>query len=171
MTSDGGRRLLLLIDVDGVLNPFVPGGVVPVGFDEHRIDGMRVLLTPRHGEWLRSLATDFDLVWASTWESDANRHIGAVLGLPPLPHIVFRAPEAWAQEWTRKLPGVDAFARDRPLAWIDDRFGAEERQWAHDRTAGGIPTLLVETDGSVGLTQGDVSIIRAFGSRAGGADE
>jgi hypothetical protein len=171
MTSDGGLRPLLLIDVDGVLNPFVAGGVVPDGFDEYRIDGMRVLLAARHGDWLRSLAVDFELVWASTWEADANRHIGAVLELPPLPHIAFGAAEAWDQSWTRKLPAVGAFAGDRPLAWIDDRFGADERRWADDRSARSIPTLLVQTDGTVGFTENEVSILRDFASHFGSSEQ
>lgn len=63
------ERPLLLIYVDGVLNPFVPtGDPMPDGFEAHRIDGIRVLLAARHGEWLRSLMPAYDLVWATTWE-------------------------------------------------------------------------------------------------------
>lgn len=54
--TDGDPSTTLLLDVGGVLNPFIPTGeALPDGFEEHRIDGIRVLLAPRHGEWLRSL--------------------------------------------------------------------------------------------------------------------
>ena len=71
-------RPFLLLDVDGVLNPIglQPSDLVPAGFDVHRLDGLRVLLAPEHGVWLRELSTAFKLVWATSWEHDANRLIG-----------------------------------------------------------------------------------------------
>lgn len=68
---------ILFIDVDGVLNPFaVRPRVVPPGFTEHRIQGYRVLLTPRHGEWLLPLAERFDLVWAASWNKQQISKLG-----------------------------------------------------------------------------------------------
>jgi hypothetical protein len=99
----------LSIDVDGVLNPFaVRRGVVPPGFEEHAIQGYRVLLNRRHGELLMGLADRFELVWATTWEADANREIGARIGLPELPFLEFGDVEprgAW------KTPAIDARPR------------------------------------------------------------
>ena len=64
------RRPLLLIDVDGVLNPIGlrSSDPIPPGFDVHEIDGLRVLLARQHGVWLAELAADFDLAWATSWD-------------------------------------------------------------------------------------------------------
>jgi len=79
-----------------------------------------------------------------------------VIGLPSLPHITFTPAPAWDTGYTRKLPDVIAFAGDRPLAWIDDGFGTDEKQWATARREAGIPTLLLATDGRIGLMEAHV---------------
>ncbi len=73
---------LLLIDVDGVLNvdrrtslrePITPG------FQKYRVrtegSNWTLYLAAEHGEWLRSLMEDFDLVWCTTWWRTANAHM------------------------------------------------------------------------------------------------
>jgi len=53
---------LLLIDVDGVLNPHVrPGTTLGAQYATHRIGGQVVRLTPSHGEWLNRLAELYEL--------------------------------------------------------------------------------------------------------------
>jgi hypothetical protein len=43
-------RPLLLIDVDGVLNPFVRAGAeLPEGYAVHHLGGQRVVLAVQHG--------------------------------------------------------------------------------------------------------------------------
>lgn len=52
----------LLLDVDGVLNPFP---ATPEGYREYDLfpeDDEPVRLNPRHGEWLRGLASAFEIV-------------------------------------------------------------------------------------------------------------
>ena len=65
---------LLLLDVDGVLNPFA-APACPPGYTEHEFfpgeDPVR--LCAAHGPWLRELATRFHIVWATAWGADANR--------------------------------------------------------------------------------------------------
>lgn len=154
---------LLLLDVDGVLNPFVPTHQpVPAGFDEYRLHGVRVLLSRRHGEWIKELSGLFELVWATTWEDDANSEIGVRLGLPALPHIEFPQVAAWDADWVRKLPGVVQYVGDRALAWIDDGFGADEADWATKRTASAIPTLVLPIDRDIGLREDDVDQLKRF---------
>jgi hypothetical protein len=151
-------RPLLLIDVDGVLNPLAvePPGHVPAGFVAHELDGLRVLLAREHGAWLTELAADFDPVWATSWEHDADRLIAELVGLPRgLPVINFESQTGW----TTKLPDVIRFVGDRPLAWIDDVFGPAEHAWAGSR---GVATLLIQTDHQVGLTSGHIDRLRRF---------
>ncbi len=45
---------------------------------------------PHHGPQLLSLP--FDLVWATTWEEEANTFIAPVLGLPELPYLTWPSP-------------------------------------------------------------------------------
>jgi hypothetical protein len=152
-------RPLLLIDVDGVLNPMAirPHGHVPPGFAAYDLDGIRVLLAAHHGVWLSGLAADFDLVWATSWEHDADRLIAERIGLARgLPVITFDSGQTG---WFKKLPDVIRFVGDRPVAWIDDDLGPEVYGWADSRTA---PTLLVQPDHRVGLTSTHIDRLRAF---------
>jgi hypothetical protein len=56
---------LLLIDVDGVLNPYPD---CPQGYAEYRFfpgDVEPVRLSALHGEWLRELGPHFTMAWAT----------------------------------------------------------------------------------------------------------
>jgi hypothetical protein len=138
-------RPLLLVDVDGVLNPWA-APACPDGYREYDFfPGERVLLAAGHGDLLRSLAADFRLVWATAWEHQANRLICPVLGLPELPVIEFpQAPGPF-----RKLPAVIAAVGSRECAWIDDEHSREHHDWARQRD---VPTLLADIDPAEGLT-------------------
>ncbi len=151
-------RPLLLLDVDGVLNPL--GVREAPGFTPHRVGGMRVLLSTNHGRWLRELADAFDLAWATSWERDADL-IAERIGIPRgLPAIEFTDQS----EWTVKLPDVVRYVGDRAVAWVDDQLGPEVRAWAESRA---VPTLLVETDSRVGLTSAHIERLRTWALRAG----
>ena len=149
-------RPLLLLDVDGVLNPLVRR--MPDGFARYELLGYEVFLSPHHGPWLNELRDWFDLVWATTWEHDAPLLIAPILGLPrDLPVIEFsrgRVDETW------KLHDVRDFVGDRPMAWVDDELGADAFTWAEQREP---PTLLVQTDRNVGLTKQHIAELESFG--------
>ena len=103
---------LLYLDVDGVLNPVCPRPAAE--FTTHRIHGSAVLVSARHGGWLRELSAVYQLVWASTWEAQANLCIAPLLGLPALPFVpVGRHP---AGDWAP----IVRHAAGRPFAWVDD---------------------------------------------------
>ena len=109
---------LLLLDVDGVLNPFA-APACPPGYTEHEFfpgeDPVRLCVA--HGPWLRELATRFQIVWATAWGADANRLLAPLLQLPDLPVIAFPPVPFHPRD---KLPSVARFAGRRPLTWIDD---------------------------------------------------
>jgi hypothetical protein len=52
-----------------------------------------------------------------------------------------------------KVDAIDEYAAGRPAAWIDDNLDERCRAWAERRSA---PTLLVETQAAVGITEEDV---------------
>ncbi|MGW1980711.1 HAD domain-containing protein [Streptomyces sp. NPDC001889] len=118
---------LLYLDVDGVLNPAGPHP--RPDFDTHTLPGFRVLLSPRHRDWLREPAQVYALHWATTWEEDANTHIAPPLGLPALP--VVRLTGYRPRPGDPRVPVTELFyaakwapllrhAGRRPFAWLDD---------------------------------------------------
>jgi hypothetical protein len=149
MRADGrALRPLLMLDVDGVLNPYA-APACPAGYQELDLfpGEEPVWLCSQHGPWLRELAVEFELVWATGWGADANLVLAPLLRLPDLP--VLALPPA-PFDPADKLPAVASFARDRPLAWIDDLLPADADGWASSR---GVPTLLLGVDPAEGLTR------------------
>jgi hypothetical protein len=127
------QRPIVALDVDGVLAPW---------------------LRPEYGRWLLALVDRCELVWATSWEHDANGHIAPVIGLPLLRVIEF--PQAV------KLPSVDAWCGSRPLAWIDDFFDPAADSWADARNARGVPTLLVHVNSKKGLSARHCDAVSAW---------
>jgi hypothetical protein len=150
-------RPVLLLDLDGVLNPFAASSC-PDGYLEHEFypgEGPE-RYCPDHAAWITELAAAGDLHWASAWGEDANTLFGAKLGVAALPVVTFPPlpfpPEA-------KVPAVAEVVGDRPAAWIDDNHTEAGRRWAAGRPA---PTLLVPIDSAVGWTRPDVDRVLAW---------
>jgi len=157
-------RPLLMVDIDGVISLFGspqrrPGEHGSTDGCFHSIDGTPHFLSSAAAAHLLELGSLFDLVWASGWEERANEHLPHLLGLPPaLPFLRFaRAPGRATAHW--KLASIDAYAGERPLAWIDDALGPACEQWAAARAA---PTLLVQTAPERGLTAHEAELLRAW---------
>ncbi|SDI57595.1 HAD domain-containing protein [Nonomuraea jiangxiensis] len=147
-------RPLLLLDVDGVLNPM--RGPSP-DFRAYRCligsEVYTVHLNPRHGRRLLDLAltTGSELVWATTWEDHANDWIAPRIGLPSLP-VIPMSPEAPSEFGEMfKTPHVAAYAGRRPFVWFDDQVWAEDEEYL--RVHRGLADfLLVHVDPRIGLT-------------------
>jgi hypothetical protein len=153
-------RPLLLLDVDGPLNPYRGTDRRQAGYTKYRLDGFEVWLNAAHGPMLTAFADRYDveLVWATTWEHNANDMIGCRIGLPKLPVIEWGFK---AHHW--KFDAVLEFAAGRPLAWLDDDFGRfrQEREW-FDQQRAGVPTLLHHVDPAVGITADDLVAVGAW---------
>ena len=66
---------MLLIDIDGALNPW-ENEECPAGFCEYRLfpeSEEPVRRAAVHGKWLMELGEQFNLVWASAWGFQAHR--------------------------------------------------------------------------------------------------
>jgi HAD domain in Swiss Army Knife RNA repair proteins len=149
---------LLFVDVDGVLSLF---GFAELRGPLHWIDGVAHCIPEESGARLARLAERYQLVWATGWEEKANEYLPHILNLPfkELPTLTFGGSAVFGTaHW--KLGAIDRYAGDRPLAWIDDSMDEECRQWARSRSA---PTLLIETESAVGLT--DEHVDRLLGWR------
>jgi len=168
-----------MLDVDGPLNPF---GAMPDdrpdGYEEHIImppswaalEEARIAASPRVREpvplpvWLnpnhgaRLLDLPFELVWATTWEAEANDFIAPLIGLPELPCIAWQTPRPVPRGrgcW--KTPEIVAWAAGRPFAWIDDEITRADRTWVGRHHPG--PALLHRVDADTGLSSEDFAAL------------
>lgn len=175
------KKPVLLLDVDGVLAPF--GGQPPEGFYLLPVKEIHIHWHDGTSTHLQRLQQTLELQWATGWEASANEDLLHHLGLEdPLPHIAFdhklereggpKIDGAWVRRSrgltlredvaTWKLPWIRQWAtinEDRPFAWIDDEMFEDAEAFAKERTEGGIPTLFIKPDPSVGMTHDHVAQI------------
>lgn len=158
--GSGDGRPILFLDVDGVLSLF--------GFDAsdempgpfHWIDGIAHCIPPESGRLLERLSERFELVWATGWEEKANEYLPQILDLSfgELPCLTFDGQATFgSSHW--KLDAIGDYAGLRPAAWIDDHIDDSGRIWARLRDA---PTLLIETDPAIGITEAHVEEMLAW---------
>jgi hypothetical protein len=153
MRKTASKAPVLFVDVDGVISlfGFAPGNP-PGAF--HQIDGIVHCIGGDAGSRLRRLGQRYELVWATGWEEKANEYLPRLLALEAkkLPVLTFGGRAVFGTaHW--KVEAIDEYARNRPAAWIDDNLDGSCRAWAEGR---GAPTLLIETDAPVGITEDDV---------------
>ncbi|MFC9328499.1 hypothetical protein [Kitasatospora sp. NPDC057015] len=176
-------RPALLVDVDGPLNPYAAKPYRrPEGYRTHRlltpaweaaerrrltewglphkeVKPLRVWLNPDHGPALAALP--FDLVWATTWEEEANDFLAPLLGLPALPVITWSSPRREPGDgvfW--KTPEIVAWAGGRAFAWVDDQVTDADRAWVEAHHDG--PALLHRIEPRVGLVADDFTALGAW---------
>ncbi|MEU9058287.1 hypothetical protein AB0D13_05130 [Streptomyces sp. NPDC048430] len=167
MGNESDGRPLLLLDVDGPLNPYAaPPHKRPAGYSTHRMrptgwenpwdKPLRVWLNHDHGTDL--LALPYELVWATTWKNEANDWIGPHLGLPALPFVDWPSmtPDSHDRlHW--KTRALVVYAKGRPFAWVDDELGPEDRAWVQEHHDA--PALLHQVDPRLGLLAEDFSAL------------
>jgi hypothetical protein len=155
---------LVLVDVDGVLNPgrpssteyrrhwVFPGGLV------HRLS-----LNPNHGVMLMELAreTGAELVWGSYWRNRANTWIAPRIGLPPLRFVPIPTPRPsrWSTPGQWKAEQVAAWIGRVPFVWLEDDPSIPGHLAGH-RGLG--QHLVVSVDPAVGLTHDHVERARTW---------
>ncbi|MEU9030438.1 HAD domain-containing protein [Streptomyces sp. NPDC048383] len=164
---------LLLIDVDGPLNPYAARPQRrPEGYSTHRMRPtgwresesarpLRVWLNHDHGAELRALAESYELVWATTWKDEANDWIGPPLGLPRLPFVDWPQMHGRAPRGTFwKTQYVLEYAGGREFAWIDDDIGDADREYVRARHPA--HALLMRIDERFGLLREDFDALAAW---------
>jgi HAD domain in Swiss Army Knife RNA repair proteins len=157
-------RPLLLVDVDGVVCPYADELADPAahGLELTTVGYARAWFSDRIAERLQRLGASFQLVWCTAWEDQAAEFLAPLLGMPGLPVIHFDEP-AMDEHGHWKWPAIEAFAGDRPFAWIDDELGDDDDARAARHPA---PTLLVRIEGTRGLGEVHVGQLEAFAETA-----
>lgn len=152
---------VILLDIDGVLNPAVrPGsdGKLPL-----------LLLSNEKKALVRRLARTGRIAWISTWPADAVAGLEGQLGLDVEPLrvlMVFRRADADVptpkltslKRWLSRMKTLEEADWDC-VVWIDDILGLDARDWAkgHDQ-----PVHLVQPNPDRGLTEDQVAEVEAF---------
>lgn len=155
---------LLLLDVDGVLNPL--GRRAP-GFRRYEVtvDGVvyTVYLNRRHGPRLLALAeeTGAELAWATTWEHLANQWIAPRVGLPSLPVIELGGDVFASRGVMFKTPHVADYVKGRPFVWFDDAVGPLDVHYLREHPDVG-DFLLIEIDRDHGITDAHLDQAREW---------
>jgi Swiss Army Knife RNA repair-like protein len=154
-------RPVLFLDVDGVValteacDDAPPGQPYLLNFGFVWVsDACRILMG--------RLEERFELVWATGWEDRANLELPRLLGLSGDLHALSFGKKAryGSSEW--KIPEVERYAGNRPVAWIDDNIDHQHEDWARKRSA---PTLLMRTDPATGMAQEHVDRLLRWGER------
>ncbi|MBF4461574.1 MULTISPECIES: HAD domain-containing protein [unclassified Rathayibacter] len=153
---------LILLDVDGVLNPTVTS--------DRSLGGHRLRLDPDRAELVRRLAALGTIVWATTWPPKLTSVLADDLGLPSgteaivfgggLPHDPrfpgqtgkLQPVALWLEEAAERF-SIDA------VVWIDDNLREDADAWARERT---IPFHLIRPEAIEGLTAEEVAGAEAF---------
>ncbi|HEV2345634.1 MAG TPA: HAD domain-containing protein [Actinocrinis sp.] len=158
------QRPLLFLDVDGPLLPFgATRRERPNGYPrfDHGlgVDANPLLarLDPQLGPRLRALRCE--IVWATSWEDDANHEIAPLLGFIELPVVTW--PDDSDQDdhhrlhWKTKT--LVEWAEGRTFAWADDEITDTDRDWvaAHHRGQ----ALLHRVNPVWGLTDADFEVL------------
>ncbi len=159
----GDELPLLFLDVDGVISVFGFPSPERAPGPYHFVDGIAHCIGDRCGARLGRLIERFDVVWATGWEEKANEYLPRLLDLPDLdlPFLRFDGRAVFGSaHW--KVDAIDEYAGGRPAAWIDDNLDEACHRWARRRDP---PTLLVETDPTVGLSDEQVERLLGWAAR------
>ena len=130
---------LLFLDVDGVLNYHRPPCreyLVEVRCEEMAVNAFtarfeketvefKVYIPSAYPGWLAELSEHFELVWATTWEDLANKHLSGLLGLGQLRVVNFAQP-TFSQVKNHdvamwKWRSIVEFAGETPFCFVDDQ--------------------------------------------------
>lgn len=154
-------KLLILLDIDGVLNPVArvagPG------------QGPELVMSETRIALVRRLAALGRIAWVSTWPAEQRMGLEKQLQLPVEP---LRVPLPWSlsesdaptpklrpvSRWLEKMELLGEAEWDA-VVWIDDVLGPDARAWAQQYNH---PVLLEKPLPAQGLTEVHVVAVEVF---------
>lgn len=153
-------RPIILLDIDGVLNPSVRPGT----------DGRTELTLPKEKAALvRRLSGFGQIAWVSSWPVDATAGLESQLQLEVEPLRVTllirpadeKEPTPKLRSVTRWLERMDAAGESDwdAVVWIDGVLGSDAREWARHY---GKPVLLERPSPEQGLAEVHVVAVEVF---------
>lgn len=162
-------KFAILLDVDGPLNPYAAKATQrPEGYETHRAfpsgwemgKGLRLWLKPSHGAELMALGGE--LIWATTWEFEADEWVGCHIGLPKLPVIDwidkdYYNPEGLYWKTKRVVSWMNENRPGIPFIWLDDEIGRPDRDFIEQNAAPGSRILIISP--RIGINSDDYEVI------------
>ena len=152
---------IILLDVNGVLNPKLPPDGSSNGGNAHVSDLKAALV--------RRLATKGRIAWVSTSPDDVLDGLEAQLELEVNPLRVAITPVQDDEDkqtpklgpvarWLNKMEAESAADWDA-IVWVDDALGTDVHDWAHQYHQ---PVLLEKPNPEEGLTEAHVVAVQVF---------
>lgn len=112
----------LLLDIDGVLNPFLHADPWNAGYDVCRNPWTTWLLHPMHGEALQRLRErGHKLVWATSWEEEADA-VCQFYEIAPFDETIMFGTDS-ALHGEPKLASIQNYCQRFPqerIVWVED---------------------------------------------------
>lgn len=157
------KNNLVILDIDGVLNPYYASNGNPQEFSEIILeDNIQVFLNLNmqrpYWEKISELST---IVWGSAWEGMSN-HLSSVLGFDELEWIPISRTDVGLGTW--KIRSIQKWLNNNELkkfdkiVWLDD----ELEQDAFDYADSLENMLCIAPDRELGLTEKDYEQIIEF---------
>lgn len=174
-TTQTPERPILLLDVDGVLNAFLPTrphAIKHLGGREDRFTGKFTPFTLHFDnevtEMIEALAEHFEIHWATMWNDAANTEISPALGIDTFPFLACNHEKGWDAAWDAgltaerihrlwfaKTPLIPEYVGSRRFAWLDDDHSDADLTYLRGRCSQDF--FLCQTDANTGITWRDVA--------------
>lgn len=159
-TAGSPSRLVILLDVDGVLNPEVTRD------SSAMVNNHRLVVPPSRAELVRDLGSLAKIVWATTWDRGSLHQLSADLGVDiagkvPLARMDWKRPTPKlpaVERWIARMQATGDLSWDM-LVWIDDDLGPDAIEWAGEQKT---PTNLICTSPLEGLQSRHVQAVRRW---------
>lgn len=151
---------LILLDIDGVLNPLFSTTLHEDGYIHFTIGWISWSLNSRtHGKWIKELSENNTIVWCSSWLEESNK-ASEFFNLPDFDYVNFENTADENSMW--KLADVKTYLEKNSfdhVFWLDDEFTQDVYDWAKQNAS---KITLIPCDPAVGWVEEDFVKIKEY---------